>query len=406
MKILAAAAASPRVFMRLPRYRTLSVPLYHWPSVIIKRRRWPHVDRDVSHIIVRSTTRRETTTDGRLRGGVASARTVPKMKPTAADDGSGAKPTTDRWVDANGVATRVLCWGRPIDESGGPNKLVLCVCGNPGITEYYEKFLREIHRALDVPVWVVSHAGHEVPPSNVKLTLPDSKEYPDLYTLKGQVEHKLRFIEKYVPDNCDLYLVGHSIGSKVISELLKDDAMSKRLTVKRSIFLFPTLQKMRETPNGRNLIFHTRYFLSITVLLSWIFITFPSFIKTFLVNMTLVITEGGCVDDHVIRSTVRLIHPTVLRNVFSMAIDEMDKVYDLDVKPLKDNANRLHMYFGNCDGWCPTSYYDDITKCVPEVDAVLCDKGYNHAYVIQHSDEMAGIVVDWLKSDLGDVRSQ
>lgn len=48
--------------------------------------------------------------------------------------------------------------------------------------------------------------------------------------------------------------------------------------------------------------------------------------------MTLIIMEGGRVDDHVVRSAVRLVHPMVLRNVFSMALDEMDKVYDLDSK--------------------------------------------------------------------------
>jgi len=42
--------------------------------------------------------------------------------------------------------------------------------------------------------------------------------------------------------------------------------------------------------------------------------------------------EGRRVDDHVVRSAVRLVHPMVLRNVFSMAMDEMDKVYDLDSK--------------------------------------------------------------------------
>lgn len=112
--------------------------------------------------------------------------------------------------------------------------------------------------------------GHEIPPSNSGVTIPDPKKNPDLYTLKGQVEHKLRFIEKYVPDSCDLYLVGHSIGSKIISELLKDGAMTKRVSVKRSVFLFPTIQKMRETPNGRKIIFTTSYFLSITIFLSWV----------------------------------------------------------------------------------------------------------------------------------------
>lgn len=89
---------------------------------------------------------------------------------------------------------------------------------------------------------------------------------------------------------------------------------------------------------------------------------------------------------------------------WSLYLSHTDAV--LLLQPLKDNAKRLHMYFGNCDDWCPTSFYDEITKRVPEVDAVLCDKGYPHAYVINHSDEMAGIVVDWLKQDLVDSKPQ
>lgn len=73
-----------------------------------------------------------------------------------------------------------------------------------------------------------------------------------------------------MPDNCDLYFVGHSVGSKIISELLKDSAMAQRLSVKRSVFLFPTLQKMRETPNGRKLIFTASNLLPVTIFLSWV----------------------------------------------------------------------------------------------------------------------------------------
>lgn len=76
------------------------------------------------------------------------------------------------------------------------------------------------------------------------------------------------------------------------------------------------------------------------------------------------------------------------------------------LQPLKDNAERLHMYFGSSDGWCPVSFYEEISKCVPDAESVLCDKGYQHAYVIGYSDEMAGIVVDWLKPDLGEAETQ
>jgi len=92
----------------------------------------------------------------------ASSATVAKMSSTTADDNSGRSvKATDLWVDVNGVATRVLCWGQSIDDDNRQElkRVVLCVCGNPGITEFYEKFLQEVYRTLNVPVWVLSHAG-------------------------------------------------------------------------------------------------------------------------------------------------------------------------------------------------------------------------------------------------------
>lgn len=49
--------------------------------------------------------------------------------------------------------------------------------------------------------------------------------------------------------------------------------------------------------------------------------------------MILIFMKGAHdVDNHLIRSVIRLIHPTVIRNVFSMTMDEMNTVYDLDFK--------------------------------------------------------------------------
>ncbi|XP_050419576.1 lipid droplet-associated hydrolase [Adelges cooleyi] len=317
-------------------------------------------------------------------------------------EGKSAPAATDHWLEVNGVATRVLCCGRSVAADGDKpiDRLLVFVCGNPGVTVFYERFLEELHKATGIPAWVVSHAGHEMPPANSELRVPDQKAHPELYTLQGQVEHKLRFVEKYVPDKCELYLAGHSIGTKIISEMLKDETMTTRVNIKQALFFFPTLKKMRDTPNGHNLITMTSYLLSTTLFLSWIFTTFPNFIKKSLVKMTLMIMEGRSVDDYLVRSGLVLVHPTVLRNVFAMALDEMDKVYELDSKVLNDNASKLHMYFGNCDGWVPVPFYDEIHKQVPEAEAVLCDKGYQHAFVLRYSDEIAAIATDWINKDL------
>ncbi|XP_050541631.1 lipid droplet-associated hydrolase [Daktulosphaira vitifoliae] len=313
---------------------------------------------------------------------------------------SSHKATID-WIEVNGVATRVLCCGQRITETGKkPDKLVLFICGNPGVTLFYKRFLEKLYRTTGITCWVLSHAGHETPPKNSGFYIPNLKTHPELYTVKGQVEHKLKFVEKYVPDKCNVYFGGHSIGSKVISEMLKDTIMISRINVKKVLFFFPALQKMRETPNGQKLIRTTTYLLSTILFFSWIFTLFPKFIKNFLVKVTLLIMEGRIVDDFVIQSAVVLVHPTVLQNVFSMALDEMDNVYHLDTKPLNEHASKLHMYFGNCDNWAPISFYHEIHENVPEADAVLCDKGYLHAFVLNHSDEIAAIAAEWINADL------
>lgn len=89
--------------------------------------------------------------------------TVANMRPTTADNKGDIVKPTDLWIEVNGMPTRVLCWGQALEEeisnSRDLKKLVLCVCGNPGITEFYEKFLLEVYKSLRVPVWVISHAG-------------------------------------------------------------------------------------------------------------------------------------------------------------------------------------------------------------------------------------------------------
>lgn len=57
------------------------------------------------------------------------------------------------------------------------------------------------------------------------------------------------FIKKYVPENAKLHLVGHSIGSWMILNMLKDDVIAKKVT--KSYLMFPTIEHMAKTSNGR-----------------------------------------------------------------------------------------------------------------------------------------------------------
>jgi len=45
----------------------------------------------------------------------------------------------------------------------------------------------------------------------------------DVFGLDGQIEHKLAFLRKHVPQGTNLLLIGHSIGCYIILEMIKRD---------------------------------------------------------------------------------------------------------------------------------------------------------------------------------------
>lgn len=48
-------------------------------------------------------------------------------------------------------------------------------------------------------------------------------EKEDVFGLDGQIEHKLAFLRKHVPQETLLLLIGHSIGCYIILEMMKRD---------------------------------------------------------------------------------------------------------------------------------------------------------------------------------------
>lgn len=76
------------------------------------------------------------------------------------------------------------------------------------------------------------------------------------------IQLQKEFIKKYVPEDAKLHLIGHSIGSWMVLNILKDNFISKRVT--KCYLLFPTIEHMAKTRNGR---FFTRVVSSFNVLL-------------------------------------------------------------------------------------------------------------------------------------------
>ncbi|XP_061698775.1 lipid droplet-associated hydrolase isoform X2 [Syngnathoides biaculeatus] len=278
-----------------------------------------------------------------------------------------------------GAITEVQRCG-PLDLHNGQKLLVLVIPGNPGVVGFYRTFIQTLYAMFGChyPVWAVSHAGHCVPPASMDM-IEDATSAADLDTfgLNGQVQHKLAFLRKHVPKETNLILVGHSIGCYIILEIMRKDPSLKIL---KAIMLFPTIERMALTPQGKvitPLLCHMRY---LTYLSIFLLSLLPDRLKARLVK--LVFAGIGALDHSVVQPTVGLLSGDSAANAVYMANQEMRTVLARDNMTIKRNLEKFIFYYGATDHWCPVQFYNEIKKDFPTGDFRLCENGFRHAFVL------------------------
>lgn len=99
----------------------------------------------------------------------------------------------EAYLILNGVRTCITAHGKWVEESLiGIKDVVIIIPGNPGVTTFYDRFAKTIHDQLGYPVWCIGHAGHNIPQEEVT-PFPKLALNPDLYGLKGQINHKVSY---------------------------------------------------------------------------------------------------------------------------------------------------------------------------------------------------------------------
>ncbi|KFU93187.1 UPF0554 protein C2orf43 [Chaetura pelagica] len=312
-------------------------------------------------------------------------------------------PLHEEFIYCCGAATHVLKCGPWKDLSKDENKnlprlLFMIIPGNPGLAGYYRTFIQALYCGLNqqYPVWVVSHAGHCKPPSGMEMIEDtDIKELEDVFGLNGQVEHKLNFLKNNVSKDIKLVLIAHSIGCYITLEMMK---RASELQVLRSVLLFPTIERLAQSPQGKlmtPLLCKLRYILYMPVyLLSFL----PEGVKASLVRFAL--RGMKTCDESSITTSINLFSVDCIANILYLASQEMIKVVERDSTTIKQHLKKLIFYYGIGDSWCPQHYYDEIKLDFPEGDIRLCQKGLRHAFVLDASKEMAAMITDWLQDDL------
>ncbi|XP_052762494.1 lipid droplet-associated hydrolase-like isoform X1 [Mya arenaria] len=294
----------------------------------------------------------------------------------------------NRWMEFQpilGMPTCLLKYGKVQSDT---QTVILVIPGNPGVIEYYDCFMEELYRRLEgrVPVWGVSHAGHVQPPDGNQ-QLYDKLSY-EVCTLEGQIRHKVTFIKENIPANVKLIFIGHSIGCYIILKIL--DQLDHK--IKRCFMLFPTIERMAASPNGRVYTPALKYLRWLAPFLVKGVSYLPENTKRWLIECHF---KNEDIPSCTQSATLSFISPFSVSNSLYMAHQEMQAVDKLDVPLLTRHMPILSFYFGSCDGWCPLAYGEELRSRFPTGDIRTCDQGYSHAYVIDASPQMADIVSDW-----------
>lgn len=219
----------------------------------------------------------------------------------------------------------------------------------------------------------------------------------DLCTLQGQIRHKVAFITENIPSHVKLFLIGHSIGCYIILKILDQLEHS----VGRCFMLFPTIERMASSPNGRIYTPALKYLRWIAPIAANVLSMLPEYIKAWLIQRFF---QGDCVPACVHSATLSLLKPFCVSNALFMAHQEMKIVADLDKDLVRNHSECLSFYFGKSDDWCPPHYHQEFKEEFPDFPADhirKCEIGYKHAYVVEESVDVAQVVVDWFKSIYG-----
>lgn len=262
---------------------------------------------------------------------------------------------------------------------------------------YYTTFCESLYETLskEVPIWVIGHAGHSEPKeTETEMKIPKlSKDNSHLFDLNGQLKHKIEFID-LIPNQINkIYVIGHSVGARLILDLLKESPKFDQKVVK-CYLMFPTIEKIANSAQGEIFTKLIPFFFLARLFLQF-FNLFPLGFRRKVVKLF-----GGEMSDEFYDVTLECVKTEVLKKVFHMAADEMDKIREYDEELIRRNLPRLKLYYGQKDRWVRKRYYYDIVEKFPEIDAEMCNRNFEHAFVIKNGPEVGEMVGGWIKESI------
>ena len=148
------------------------------------------------------------------------------------------------------------------DNASASYHLIYLITGNPGLIGYYDTFLKTLHDLLSSSVrssspdifhvYGQSLAGFEDEPSSEPMpTSPYSLEYQIQRSQKSLEELRIESGPRKGQQFDSIILIGHSVGSYMLLEIIQRLKMSSSpLKIKSGFLLFPTVTHIAQSPSG------------------------------------------------------------------------------------------------------------------------------------------------------------
>lgn len=235
------------------------------------------------------------------------------------------------------------------------------------------------------------HAGHEEVPDQHSNIL---KGQEHLFNLEGQIQHKLDLINNCIDKDSKLHLIGHSIGSWIILELLqKNKSIMSRISSVN--LLFPTIQNMAKSKNGQLFNNYFRRLHGFLMVLFTLVYLIPDLIKNWMISIYL---KWNSLPPSYSKSINKFCCPNVGEKVLFLACDEMDNVRTLNIEILNVVKGMTNVLYSANDGWAPVHYMDDLRQFEPHLK--MTEVNAEHAFVLKSSGEIADMVSGFIKGKM------
>lgn len=177
----------------------------------------------------------------------------------------------------------------------------------------------------------------------------------------------------------------------MILELLEHPSLKDKVV--DVYLLFPAIEHMADTNNGKFLTNFIKPIVPVIVFLSWIFSILPNIVQFFLLYAYTFIMKIPF-EEH-FKNIKDLIKPGVLRRVFFLAFEELDLVRERNDAAIKKHVNKIKIYYGKNDGWAPLIFCDRIKRDIPDINVEITN--YNHTFVLNQSLEVGNVVSNWIR---------